>query len=262
MSYGEGTHWAELTPFTRRQNVVAAFVLGRETQGFVTLATLAGMVKRVRVDDLPGLTTEPFLLLRVEKGDALGWAVLTSGQEEILLSTAVGQTIRFREEEIRPMGLAAGGVMGIKLKGDTDGVVSLQVVQPQSHIWTITDNGFAKATPIGEYPTQGRHGQGVINLRLPKDAVEVVAVLVVDEASQIYLKMTTGAVKGATLAQTKQGSRSITAEELHKVGPRSRVAGAVLLRELSVEGVVQEEVKVEEAKENTAVRPQQLALLG
>lgn len=254
-AYGEGTHWAELTPFTRRQHVVAALVIPREAEGYVTLATLAGMVKRVRLDDLPGLTSEPFAVMRVDKSDSLGWALLTSGEEELMLSTAVGQTIRFKEDDVRSMGLAAGGVLGIKLKGDTDGVISMQVVNPEGMVWTVTDSGVAKATSVGEYPTQGRNGQGVINLRLPKDALEVVAVLVVDNHSQIYIKMTTGLVKSYSLAKTKQGSRSVTPEEIVSVGPRSRVAGALLLR-------ARPEDMLPESEESQPASPEQLALLG
>ncbi|MCA9979741.1 MAG: hypothetical protein KDD89_02875, partial [Anaerolineales bacterium] len=254
MAYGEGTHWAELTPFTRRQHVVAALVIPREAEGYVTLATLAGMVKRVRLDDLPGLTSEPFVVMRVDKSDSLGWAILTSGEDEILLSTAVGQSIRFKEDDVRPMGLPAGGVMGIKLKNDTDGVVAMQVVQPEAMVWTIADNGFAKATPMSEYPTQGRNGQGVINMRLPKEALEIVSVLVVDEESQLYLKMTTGAVKSCSLSKTKQGSRAIKPEEIVSVGPRRRVAGALLLRARPEDMLPEAETEVPTAE--------QLALLS
>ena len=112
--------------------------------------------------------------MNIADDDALGWAKLTSGEQEVVLVTANGQAIRFKEEKVRSMGLPAGGVMGIKLANEADGVIAMDVVDPDGYLWSITDNGLAKATKMSEYPTQGRHGQGVVNVRLPKDASEVV----------------------------------------------------------------------------------------
>src|SRR5690606_29732339 len=116
--------------------------------GYLFLATVGGVVKRVRVEDLPGLTTEPFVVMNVPDNDALGWARHTSGQDEVILATKSGQAIRFDEGTVRPMGLPAGGVFGIKLQNDDDGVVALDVARPEGYLWSITDNGLAKATAL------------------------------------------------------------------------------------------------------------------
>lgn len=158
--------------------MAAALVLpgdGRPREGFIFLTTLAGIVKRVRLEDLPGVTTEPFTIINVADDDALGWARATTGAQEVLLATSSGQAIRFSEDSVRPMGLPASGVMGIKLDSETDGVVGMDLVAPKAFLLSITDNGLAKATPIDDYPLQNRYGQGVINMRLPKGASEVVA---------------------------------------------------------------------------------------
>ena len=103
------------------------------------------------------MTTEPFTVINVADGDALGWARLTTGEQEILLATSSGQAIRFSEDSVRPMGLPASGVLGIKLDDETDGIVGMDLVMPNSFVWSITDNGLAKATPIEEYPLQNRY---------------------------------------------------------------------------------------------------------
>ncbi len=122
---GQGTHWAELTGFSRRDHVVAALVRpSTVTDAYLTLSTLAGVVKRVRLEDLPGITSDPFTVIGVADDDALGWAKLTTGEDQIMLATAAGQLIRFKEDSVRPMGLPAAGVMGIKLANDADGVVA------------------------------------------------------------------------------------------------------------------------------------------
>lgn len=247
---GKGTHWADLTGLTRRDHLAAAQVLPAKATGYIFLTTLAGVVKRIRVDDLPGITTQPFVVMNVQDDDALGWAELTSGKEEVMLATAEGQAIRFKEAEVRPSGLPAGGVYGIKLANEADGVVAMAVVEPNGYLWSITDNGLAKATPISEYPTQGRHGQGVRNLKLPKDAAEVVAVVMGQKDTQLLITTGFGSTKKLKLKSSVIGGRAIKPRSVISVGPRNRITGA--LRMMS---------RPEIAEEETAVMPQQLPLI-
>lgn len=227
---GQGTHWADLTGFTRRQHVAAAVVRPANFQGYLCLASLGGVVKRVRVEDLPGITGSPFVVMNVPEDDALGWAKFSSGQKQIVLFTAAGQVIRFAEEEVRPMGLPAGGVMGIKLSGVTDGVVTMELAKEEGFLWSITDNGLAKATPMEAYPIQGRYGQGVINLRLPKGATEVVAGAIGEATALIFTTTTGGTVKKLVLGKTVTGNRPIKPRPVVQVSERNRVTGAVLMR--------------------------------
>jgi DNA gyrase subunit A len=227
---GEGTHWADLTGLTRRQHVSAAIVKPANVSGYLVLTTIAGMVKRIRLADLPGITDNPFIVMNIADDDALGWARLTSGSEEIILATAAGQVIRFDEGEVRPMGLPAGGVMGIKLANEMDGVVAMELAQEDSYIWSVTDNGLAKTTPLSAYPTQGRHGQGVINLRLPKGANEVVAVAVGEAKADLYLMTAIGSAKRMKLGSAVNGSRPIKPRLIVRLGHRNQVIGVIGLR--------------------------------
>nr|NIV33819.1 DNA gyrase subunit A [Anaerolineae bacterium] len=131
---GTGTHYADLTPLTRRDTVVDALALpSPQPEGYLFLATHNGVVKRVALADLPGVSGEEFVVFGVEEGDAVGWAAVTTGADQVLLVTAAGRAIRFEEEEVRPMGLPAGGVMGVKLDDRDDRVVDLVVAQPRSY---------------------------------------------------------------------------------------------------------------------------------
>ncbi len=204
---GAGTHYADLTPLGRRDTVVAAVAIppGRgeassgpgiqehEASPYLFLATQRGVVKRVALADLPGVSSEAFTVIGVDEGDALIGAALTSGEDEVLLVTYAGQAIRFKEREVRPMGLAAGGVMGIKL-GTGDRVVALAVTRPRSDLLVATEDGKAKRSPLTEYPTQGRHGQGVVTARLADD-VGVAGAGVVQSDSTVVLVTERGAAK-------------------------------------------------------------------
>lgn len=162
---GTPKHLAELTDFSRRDDIVAAVVLPRvasdEAVGNLIMATRQGMVKRVTLTDfLKAAAADPDIL-RVEEKDKLGWVFFTPGDGEVMLFTASGQSIRFEEGAVRTMGLAAGGVAGIKLK-KKDAVVSAALVHADGFVVTATELGFVKRTPIDEYGVQGRNGGGIV----------------------------------------------------------------------------------------------------
>ena len=225
---GDGSHWAELTSFSRRNHLAAVLVRPQNlTEGYLFLTTLGGIVKRLRLDDLPGITSEAFKVINVSEEDSLGWAVFTNGEDEVVLTTASGQLIRFTEEQVRPMGLPAGGVMGIKLASDTDGLVAMDLARSGSFVWSITDDGLAKATPLDAYPTQRRYGQGVINMRLPKGSSEVVTAVLGDPKTPIIIITAVGYVQKMLIKDTYTGSRSIKPRSVIKIGDRNRITGAI-----------------------------------
>ncbi len=136
----------------------------------VLTVTRGGMVKKSLVSELPGPSAQTFKLANVNDGDSLGWAVLTDGGKEILLATTQGMTIRFSEEDVRPMGLAAAGVNGIKL-GVGDAVVGVQVLPVEGEIFLVASDGKAKRVEQKDFPAQGRYGKGVIGWELPPRVV-------------------------------------------------------------------------------------------
>lgn len=249
---GKGTHWAELTGFTRRDYVASALVRPPATQGYLFLTTITSVVKRIRLEDLPGITGDPFVVMNVDEEDALGWARLTNGQDQVILATGAGQVIRFEESKVRPMGLPAGGVMGLKLAGEEDGVVAMDVVQNNGYIWSITDNGLAKATEIGAYPVQGRYGQGVVNVRLPQGASEVVSAVICQEKATIIVTTAIGSIKKVKLSKTRIGSRSIKPQMVISPGPRNRIMGVVQ---------VAHRPTIDDSGDGETAVPQQLTLL-
>ena len=229
---GQGKHWADLTPFSRRNHLAVALVRPKAaTEGYLFLTTVGGIVKRVRLEDLPEISSEAFTVIKIPDDDALGWAALTRGDDEVLLATASGHLIRFKETDVRPMGLAAGGVSGIKLADETDGLVGMDIVASSTWVWSITDDGLAKATEMSQYPVQGRYGQGVINMRLPQESSEVVSVIVGQENTHIIITTAIGVTKKLILKETYKGSRSIKPRSVLTVGLRNRVIGAVRFME-------------------------------
>ncbi|MEE8389450.1 MAG: DNA gyrase subunit A, partial [Anaerolineae bacterium] len=193
---GAGTHFADLTPLTRRDTVVAALALPSSlSEGYLFLTTRRSAVKRVALTDLPGVSSEQFVVIGVEEGDALGWAVSTTGSDQVLLVTAGGKAIRFTEDKVRSMGLPAGGVMGIKLDGAEDRVVAMDVARARSDLFIIASDGKAKRTPLSEYPVQGRYGQGVLTARITTSSASLAGGCVLQARDPVILVTQKGAAK-------------------------------------------------------------------
>jgi len=131
----------------------------------ILMISRLGMVKRSMVSDLPGPSATSFILTRINEGDELCGILLTQGQEDLLISTANGMSIRFGIDKVRPMGLIAAGVSGIKLKED-DFVIGAGIIKELGSIFIMTKSGKAKYMDPKDFPTQGRYGLGVINWKL------------------------------------------------------------------------------------------------
>ena len=131
-----------------------------EAGGYLVLATRKGEIKRTALREYASVRQNGIKTMDLNTVDELSWAVRTSGQDEIVLITAKGQSITCSEDEVRISGRTSGGVRGIKLGGD-DYVVSLQVVDPEGALVMVGGNGLGKKTRFDEFPRQGRGGSGV-----------------------------------------------------------------------------------------------------
>jgi len=117
------------------------------------------MVKKSLVTELPGASANRFTLVKVNDGDELFRVLLTDGKKEVLLTTAKGMSIRFSETDVRPMGLLAAGVNGIKLK-EGDYVVGASLIEAGNEVGLVTNQGWAKRIKAEEFPQQGAMGKG------------------------------------------------------------------------------------------------------
>ena len=143
--------------------------------GCLFLVSQQGRVKRLQTKDLPGLMSRPFTVMKIAKGDRLLTVRYTTGADEAVLTTVKAQAIRFSEKDVPTQGLAAGGVRGIKLLGQSDRVVGAFLADDALHSWNITEDGVAKISSMEEYPVQRRGGSGKITMRLPESSREVAA---------------------------------------------------------------------------------------
>lgn len=208
----EGTAFQDLSTLKNGHQVCAALSLPPNgLEGFLFFATRLGEVKRLRLEDLPGLMANSFKLMDIEKGDELGWIMVTGGDNEIILTTHQVSAIRFKESDVRPTGMGAGGMRGIKLADDKDRVIGANVVFEGSHLVTISDDGVAKTSPIAEYPVQGRAGSGVIAMKLPQDSPGLASACIVEKLDEPVIILTSKhrakTIKAGTLPAAKRAGK-------------------------------------------------------
>ena len=131
------------------------------------MVTARGQVKKTELSEFEHVRRSGLIAIKLKNGDSLNWVKPTSGNGDIMLVTQDGQSIRFSEKEVRPMGRVAAGVRGIKLRGN-DVVISMDVLDGEDfdkkkryHLLVVTVNGYGKRTDVIEYKVQGRGGSGI-----------------------------------------------------------------------------------------------------
>jgi DNA gyrase subunit A len=163
-SSAQGIPAHKISVLRETDRLAAVFTLPRREDRpagwFVMTATRQGMVKKTAVDEIPGPAARVFPLVKVNEGDRLGWVRLTDGKGDVLLATTNGMAIRFNEMDVRPMGLPAAGVGGIKLQAP-DELAGMEILHQQAEVLMVNSQGKAKRVAASQFPTQGRYGMGV-----------------------------------------------------------------------------------------------------
>ncbi|HEX6032914.1 MAG TPA: DNA gyrase subunit A, partial [Anaerolineales bacterium] len=210
----QGALFHRVTPLTDNDSLAAVFALPSRKDKLpeetcIITATKLGMVKKSLVTELPGPSSQTFVLVRVNEGDRLIEVALTDNKtKDILLVTAQGMAIRFKEEEVRPMGLVAAGVNGLKL-ADKDEVVGMEILPAEGQIFLITTEGKAKRVEQKEFPVQGRYGRGVIAWDL-SDKVRLAGVVADKPNHMATIHLTKGAPKSTRLDEVAVRKRAAT----------------------------------------------------
>ncbi len=175
---------------------------------YLVMATKNGKIKRTNLSEYAAVRSSGLIAIKLEDTDELSFVWETGGKGEIIMTTAEGKAIRFREDEVRPMGRDAVGVNAIKLVNQEDYVVGMDTVAPNADLFIITANGIGKRTPLEEFPTHGRYGQGVIAMKLGPKTGRIIATRVVMPNDEIMIMTTSGMVTRIGAHDVSQQGRS------------------------------------------------------
>jgi DNA gyrase subunit A len=189
---------------------------------YLVMATVRGKIKRTQLREYSQVRSNGLIAIGLEEGDVLGWVRVSHGHEDILLTTARGQTLRFEQSEVRPMGRPATGVIGINL-AEGDRVVSMDLAEEGADLLVVTARGIGKRTALSEYPVKGRATGGVISIRL-RNEDEVAAAAVVHDHSLLTFITTSGMVMRISASEVSQLGRATQGVTLVNVATGDRVA--------------------------------------
>jgi DNA gyrase subunit A len=210
---------------------VSAFLSVREFQEgrFVVFATKKGLIKKTELMSYANPRANGIRAIALEDRDEVIGVRLTDGQQEIILSTADGQSIRFKEEQVRPTGRGTYGVVGMRLD-EGDALVSMEILSLGAAILTVSENGFGKRTEMDEYRLQSRGGKGIITMKATDKTGRVVGVQQVTEEDQLMLVTNKGKIIRLrikdirVIGRNTQGVHLIDLEEGERVVSLARVA--------------------------------------
>ncbi|MBU1177164.1 DNA gyrase subunit A [Patescibacteria group bacterium] len=155
---------------------------------YLVMATENGIIKRTKIEDFSNVRISGLIAIKLKKEDKLKWANLTSGEDQIMLVTSKGQSIRFKESDVRSMGRAASGVKGINLRKDDKlvrmDIISESIDKENLKILVVTQNGFGKKTYLKFYKVQKRGGIGIKTAKINSKTGDIVVSEILDKGQE------------------------------------------------------------------------------
>jgi DNA gyrase subunit A len=244
------------------EKILSLFPVGKKDQDlgikYLLMVTKNGIIKKTPLEDFENVRRSGLLAISLKKDDLLRKVSKTTGGDEIILVTRKGQAIRFKEKEVRPMGRAASGVKGIRLrKGDE--VVGMDVIKSQisnlknqkpspakpgevgeeakshrpskinNYLLVVTENGYGKRTDLGEYRLQGRGGTGIKTAKVTPKTGELVASKVLTTEEDLIVISQRGQVIRTKISQIPKLSRSTQGVKIMRLEEGDRVASATCI---------------------------------
>ena len=219
----KGKAIVNLLQLTKDERVTAVLPVAEFSEDrFIIMATMKGVMKKTSLDAYSNIRTGGIIGILLDDGDKLTAVRLTTGDQEVLLSTHNGMAIRFNEDEIRTIGRVGRGVKGIELDED-DFVVGMEIVHNNSTILTVTERGFGKRTDLSEYRMQGRGGKGIFTIKCSQRNGKAVSALQVSDEDEIMILTKEGKIIRtktkdiSIIGRNTQGVKLIDIEDNDKV---------------------------------------------
>lgn len=195
---------------------------------YLFFATRQGVVKKTPLEDYTNIRKGGLIAINLREDDALIGVKLANGEQELIMGTAQGMSIRFSEDDVRSMGRSATGVRGIRLD-DNDEVIGMDVIDKDLDILIVTANGYGKRTPASDYRSQSRGGKGIKTINVTEKNGAVIALKVVKNEEDLMIITTLGtlirtSMEGiSTMGRYTQGVKLINIREDDAVATVSRV---------------------------------------
>nr|WP_211439632.1 DNA gyrase subunit A [Corynebacterium glutamicum] len=205
-----GQHVANLLEFQPGEQIAQVIQLESYNDfPYLVLATAHGRVKKSRLLDYESARSGGLIAINLNEDDRLIGAALCGEEDDLLLVSEFGQSIRFTadDEQLRPMGRATAGVKGMRFR-DNDQLLSMSVVRDGEFLLVATSGGYGKRTPLEDYSTQGRGGLGVVTFKYTPKRGRLVSAIAVEEDDEIFAITSAGGVVRTEVKQIRPSSRA------------------------------------------------------
>jgi DNA gyrase subunit A len=224
-----GLPLANFVSIDGQESVTALIRVRSFQQGhYLVMLTRNGEIKRIDITDFASVRSNGIIAMNLEEGDELRWVRRTEGNDDLIVVTERGQTIRFSERDVRASGRAAGGVRAIKL-APGDHAVGLDVASRGNDLVIATERGFVKRTAVEEFPRQARGGSGVIGMKTFDKTGHVVAARTASEADEIMLASRDGIIYRSRVKKIPRAGRPTMGIGLVKISPKDCVVAVACL---------------------------------
>jgi DNA gyrase subunit A len=225
-----GTAIVNLLPLQEDETIQAIIdTRDYETNRYLFFATANGRVKKTRFNAYDSSLRAGLIAIKLNDDDELVEVIPTNGVFDILLSSRFGQTIRFKEDQVRAMGRNAAGVNGLKFKKPGDQVIACDIARDGSTLLHITSKGFGKRTLVEEYPPKGRGGMGVVGIKITDDKGPVVGTLMVDDDDEILAMTSAGVLIRTRVEDISMQGRSASGVKVMSPDDGDEVASIALM---------------------------------
>jgi DNA gyrase subunit A len=217
-----------------------------EESGYLFMATVRGVVKKTAYEQYKNVRNSGLIAINLDEGDELKWIRFSTGKNEIVISTSLGQAIRFHEEEVRPMGRVSRGVRGIRLRPN-DYVIGMDIVHEDSNIFVISELGYGKRTKVAQFTAHKRGGVGIRSAVVNTKTGTLVGVAnLTEEANEVIIISSQGQTIRLGIKDISELGRATQGVRIMRLNANDSVVSLAL-----VSKVFQEAEAEEEAEEGT-----------
>ncbi|MEK7634671.1 MAG: DNA gyrase subunit A [Patescibacteria group bacterium] len=215
------------------ENISAIVSYKDKTNDFLVMVTKQGIIKKTALEEFSNIRRTGIIAIGLRDNDELKWVKISSGKDEIILATANGQAIRFKESQLRAIGRGASGVTAVKLKKG-DFVAGLDIVSNlkslnDKRLLVVMDKGFAKQTVLKEYKVQKRGGSGIKTAKVNAKTGQIVAIHLISEEEEILALSAKGQMIRTKISDIRTAGRATSGVKIMKLKEGDKVAGMVIL---------------------------------
>jgi DNA gyrase subunit A len=228
-----GKPLVNILPLNEGETITSILPLkNSENSAFVFMATRNGTVKKTSLSNFARPRSVGLRAIELDDDDRLIGTAITNGEQDILLASSNGKTIRFKESDVRAMGRTARGVRGIRLAADSS-MVSLIIADEQKEVLTVSENGYGKRTKVSDFPVRGRGGQGVIGIQTSIRNGSVVESVQVSETDEFMLISDKGTLVRTRVAEVSVQGRNTQGVRLIRLKDGEKLVGLERVEEPS-----------------------------